>query len=316
MTYTITIQTESPYTVTSTAGDVYSITVPDGATYSAVVNYDFGPFVASAQAAATAASGSADAAAASAVAADASADAAAASAVAADASADAAAASAADAVTTLSSSLLKANNLSDVVSADTSLTNLGATATGKAVITAVDQAAGRTAIAAAPLASPTFTGIPAAPTAAPATNTTQIATTAFVIANGPPSQLQATWDAGTDTTESTITAAKLSGAITALTPTPPDPTTTQVLNATAGATAGAVGTYAFMERTGNNAAIDFGDTIAGSSLTFAGVDRTSAAAMDINSSATAPSGTWMCLGYIPAIADATSERATIFLRIS
>lgn len=35
----------------------------------------------------------------------------------------------------------------------------------------------------APLASPTFTGVPAAPTAALATNTTQIATTAFVLAN-------------------------------------------------------------------------------------------------------------------------------------
>jgi len=32
----------------------------------------------------------------------------------------------------------------------------------------------------APLASPTFTGTPAAPTAADGTNTTQIATTAFV----------------------------------------------------------------------------------------------------------------------------------------
>ena len=37
----------------------------------------------------------------------------------------------------------------------------------------------------APLASPTFTGAPAAPTAAPGTDTTQIATTAFVIANAP-----------------------------------------------------------------------------------------------------------------------------------
>jgi hypothetical protein len=34
----------------------------------------------------------------------------------------------------------------------------------------------------APLASPTFTGVPAAPTAAPGTNTTQLATTAFVAA--------------------------------------------------------------------------------------------------------------------------------------
>tara|TARA_R110000868_G_scaffold383564_1_gene650548 strand:- start:7898 stop:8593 length:696 start_codon:yes stop_codon:yes gene_type:complete len=37
--------------------------------------------------------------------------------------------------------------------------------------------------AAAPLASPTFTGVPAAPTAAEGTDTTQIATTAFVLAN-------------------------------------------------------------------------------------------------------------------------------------
>jgi hypothetical protein len=36
----------------------------------------------------------------------------------------------------------------------------------------------------APLASPTFTGVPAAPTAAAATNTTQLATTAFVKAQG------------------------------------------------------------------------------------------------------------------------------------
>lgn len=38
---------------------------------------------------------------------------------------------------------------------------------------------------AAPLGSPAFTGIPTAPTAAPGTNTTQIATTAFVIAQIP-----------------------------------------------------------------------------------------------------------------------------------
>lgn len=39
------------------------------------------------------------------------------------------------------------------------------------------------------LASPTFTGTPAAPTAAVGTNTTQIATTAFVLANAPASGL-------------------------------------------------------------------------------------------------------------------------------
>lgn len=56
--------------------------------------------------------------------------------------------------------LLKSLNGSDVVNATTFRTNIGAAA----------------------LASPTFTGVPAAPTAAAGTNTTQLATTAFVLA--------------------------------------------------------------------------------------------------------------------------------------
>lgn len=54
--------------------------------------------------------------------------------------------------------LSAANNLSDVASLTASLSNIGG----------------------APIASPTFTGVPLAPTAAGGTNTTQIATTAFV----------------------------------------------------------------------------------------------------------------------------------------
>jgi len=42
-------------------------------------------------------------------------------------------------------------------------------------------------------ASPTFTGTPAAPTASPGTNTTQIATTAFVLANGVPTGAIIMW---------------------------------------------------------------------------------------------------------------------------
>lgn len=51
-----------------------------------------------------------------------------------------------------------------------------------AFMQAADAAMARTAIGAAPVASPTFTGTPAAPTATPGTNTTQVATTAFVTA--------------------------------------------------------------------------------------------------------------------------------------
>lgn len=77
----------------------------------------------------------------------------------------------------------------------------GLSANGISLITAADYAAMRALLdleagtdfysisaadsllaAKAPLASPTFTGVPAAPTAAPGTNTTQLATTAFVTA--------------------------------------------------------------------------------------------------------------------------------------
>ena len=53
----------------------------------------------------------------------------------------------------------------------------GATGTGSVVLSA----------------SPTFTGTPAAPTASAGTNTTQIATTAFVLANGIPSGVITMW---------------------------------------------------------------------------------------------------------------------------
>jgi len=49
----------------------------------------------------------------------------------------------------------------------------------------------------APLDGPTFTGVPVAPTAAVGTNTTQLATTAFVIASGPSDTVL---DGGTPTT--------------------------------------------------------------------------------------------------------------------
>lgn len=55
------------------------------------------------------------------------------------------------------------------------------TRTGAVVATSGDYGVAQVT-GAAPLASPTLTGTPAAPTAAPGTNTTQLATTAFVLA--------------------------------------------------------------------------------------------------------------------------------------
>jgi hypothetical protein len=54
-----------------------------------------------------------------------------------------------------------------------------------------------TIINGASLSSPAFTGVPTAPTAVPGTNTTQIATTAFVLANSS-SQIPVVLSGGTD----------------------------------------------------------------------------------------------------------------------
>jgi hypothetical protein len=71
--------------------------------------------------------------------------------------------------TAASTYLAKASNLSDLASASTARTNLG-----------LGTMATETAANYALLASPALTGTPTAPTAATTTNTTQIATTAFV----------------------------------------------------------------------------------------------------------------------------------------
>lgn len=57
----------------------------------------------------------------------------------------------------------------------------------------------------APLASPTFSGTPAAPTAAPGTNTTQLATTAFVLANAGSGTVTSVSSANGDVTVATGT---------------------------------------------------------------------------------------------------------------
>ncbi len=85
------------------------------------------------------------------------------------------------------------------------------------------------------------------------------------------------------------------------------PTTAQVLSATAGASAGAVGTYAFLFDI-NNGTLNPGNTRAGSSLRYASAG--------LGSSST-PSGTWRCMGF--SFRDAYSAQpisTTVWLRIS
>jgi hypothetical protein len=95
------------------------------------------------------------------------------------------------------------------------------------------------------------------------------------------------------------------------------PSTTDVLNATAGATAGAVGTYAFCTTSAagsSNPNFDFGSTHAGSSIRFTGYSQLPAyGGISIVFSPTIPSGTWRCLGHT---SNARVNHLTLFLRIS
>lgn len=81
--------------------------------------------------------------------------------------------------------------------------------------------------------------------------------------------------------------------------------TTNVLAATAGASVGAVGTYALLGRT-TATAMSPGATVAGSSLRYVSAQSTG------GDTPTGPSGTWRCMGYH----NASSYAGTVFLRIS
>jgi hypothetical protein len=94
-------------------------------------------------------------------------------------------------------------------------------------------------------------------------------------------------------------------------------TTTQVLNATAGASANAVGTYAFLCQNTyyTTATISAGTTYAGSSLDFAAVLMDSTLFVTLSANATpSPLGTWRAMGSSPSTTGGV--RATLFLRIS
>lgn len=68
----------------------------------------------------------------------------------------------------------------------------------------------------APLASPALTGTPTAPTAAASTNTTQVATTAFVQGEKPTAASQAEMEAGTEEQIRSVSPLRVAQAIAAL----------------------------------------------------------------------------------------------------
>ncbi len=179
----------------------------------------------------------------------------------------------------------------------------------------------------APLASPALSGTPTAPTAAAGTNTTQLATTAFVTAAVSASALA---DGAVTTAklanlavttakiaDVNVTTAKIADAnvTTAKLASGEQMTTANVLGATSGASAGAVGTYAFIRAT-TPANRNPGATVAGSVLRFSNVG----AGFDIN--AAQPSGTWRLVGntggdFIGSINETNpSSQTSVWLRIS
>jgi hypothetical protein len=88
------------------------------------------------------------------------------------------------------------------------------------------------------------------------------------------------------------------------------PTTAQVLSATAGASVGAVGTYAFLGLPDNSTLYVEGATAAGSSLVYSSAYPAS------GFQGGNPAGTWRCMGYIPTGTNQVGARVTVWLRIS
>ena len=119
-------------------------------------------------------------------------------------------------------------------------------------------------------------------------------------------------DSATQTlTNKTIDALQLTGTLPAINGSAltnlPAPTTAQVLSATAGLSAGDVGTYAYLTRNGNSTTYTVGTTLAGSNLLYS-------SASGLNSGA-GPGGTWRCMGWVGGTPNSTNT-TTLWLRIS
>lgn len=127
-----------------------------------------------------------------------------------------------------------------------------------------------------------------------------------------PTLTQATWEAGTNTTEAVVTPAKVKAAIDSL---GEKVTTTTVNTAIASSSVGAVGTYALLGG-GGTTGLNPGDTISGSSLSYASfTENFQDTNNDLVFFSSSPSGTWRCMGYY--FSNGISARHfSLFLRIA
>ena len=101
-----------------------------------------------------------------------------------------------------------------------------------------------------------------------------------------------------------------------------EPTTAQVLSATAGATANAVGTYAFLGMSDfTGTAITNNTNYAGSKFCFAGLRLAGNSSWTVTTDQAAiggwgggsPSGTWKAMGQM---SETNNNKGTVFLRVS
>jgi hypothetical protein len=86
-------------------------------------------------------------------------------------------------------------------------------------------------------------------------------------------------------------------------------TTTQVANATAGVSVGAVGTYAMCRRVSGSGSLSAGSTVSGSELEYSSAFASAAGSSGV------PSGTWRVMGYLETTGTAVGA-ISLFLRIS
>lgn len=110
---------------------------------------------------------------------------------------------------------------------------------------------------------------------------------------------------------------------TSAAPASPNPSTTQVLNATAGASVGAVGTYGYMFdiNLGQNLTRAPGSTLAGSNLRYAGSGLLYDSYTATWTATPAAAGTWRLMGYSAGVVaggcgPGSDGRISLWLRIS
>ena len=130
---------------------------------------------------------------------------------------------------------------------------------------------------------------------------------------GVATQTTATWEAGTDTTESLVSAAKIAAAIAS------QVVTVNVATETAALSVGSIGTYALLKYNSSSPpTISAGGTTSGSNLRYAGAvtaNYSGTSGPTATASGT-PSGTWRIMGRLDMSGGVQVNNASLFLRIS